>query len=329
MIEFAFPWAGGLLPLPILAWLLVPPARQPIAAIRTPFFAALAKAASASPASGSVVLRRSFLQMGPAVLVWVLLVACLARPEWVEAPIEETNSARDVMLALDVSGSMDERDSIGAEGQPVQRLEAVKGVLRRFIAAREDDRVGLIVFGSQAFVQAPFTRDLGAVESLVDSVSVGMAGPHTVVGDAIGLGIQLFEKSEVPQRLMILLTDGADTSSRMSPLNAAEVAARQGVTVYTIGVGDTEGTSDDRVDLELLEQVARATGGQFFRAEDEATLAAIYDRIDQLAPRETETRTFRPRRSLVHWPAGGVVLLILTTYGLLLTFKRPAAAAGA
>lgn len=327
MIQLAFPWAAVLLPLPILVWLLVPPARESVAAIRTPFFQALAEATGTTPAPGSTVLRRRARQLIPAAFVWLLLVLCLARPEWLGEPIEESSSARDVMLVLDLSGSMDERDFPNGAGQPVQRLEAVKRVLKRFVRERQDDRVGLIVFGTQAYVQAPFTRDLEAVADLIDSVEVAMAGPHTVVGDAIGLAIQTFESSDLPQRLMILLTDGADTNSRMTPINAAAIAARNGVEIYTIGVGDAEGQSGELVDLDVLERIAEKTGGRFFRAEDETGLAEIYDRIDRLVPRETQIRSFRRRRSLVHWPAGALASLLALTYaGLLLSNRRKAVA---
>jgi len=229
------------------------------------------------------------------------------------------------VLLLDVSGSRDEHDFPGSDGKPVQRLEAVKRVLTGFVESRSGDRIGLIVFGSKAFVQAPFTLDHDALKELIASASVGMAGPHTVVGDAIGLAIRTFEASDLPHRLLILLTDGADTGSRMSPLNAAAIAARHGVEIDTIGVGDPEQGGEDRVDLALLEQIASLAGGAFFRAEDQPCLEQIYARIDAATPLETRIRSYRPRHSLGMWPASGVVALILITYALLLLTSRPRA----
>jgi Ca-activated chloride channel homolog len=147
---------------------------------------------------------------------------------------------------------------------------------------------------------------------------VGMAGSHTALGDAIGLAIKTFEASKVDQRFLILLTDGSDTGSRMTPLNAANVAERNSVEIFTIGVGDPDSKGEDRVDFDVLEQVAKISGGRFFSAADTTALSTVYERIEKLVPRKTKHSTFRPRRSLVHWPAGGAVLLVLICYLILL-----------
>jgi Ca-activated chloride channel family protein len=242
------------------------------------------------------------------------------------APIEKSEVIRDIMLALDISGSMDKRDFLAAETEPVQRLAAVKRVLDRFIEERASDRVGLIVFGTKAYLQVPFTRDLETARALLEAIEVGMAGPHTALGDAIGLAIRTFETSRVDQRLLIVLTDGSDTGSLMSPLNAAEIAAQNGVEICTIGVGDPAGEGEDRVDFAVLEDIAARAGGAFFTAADEAGLATVYRRIDELAPRETKVQTYRPRQSLVHWPAGAAVVVGICIFllSLLATGRRPA-----
>lgn len=313
MIELAFPWALLLLPAPWLVWRFAPSHREEVPAVRLPFFRRIAEAVGASPGAGSTVLARRRLQMAVAVLVWILLVFAMARPERVGEPVEITKAARDIVLAIDLSGSMDERDFVAADGVRVQRLEAVKRVVGRFIAAREGDRVALIVFGSKAFVQAPFTEDLRSLGALLEQAEVGIAGPHTVVGDAIGLAIRTFEASAIEQRLLILLSDGADTGSRMSPLNAAAIAAQNGVEIFTIGVGDPEGSGEDRVDLGTLREIAVGTGGRFFSADDEPGLAAVYDRIEELTPRSVETLSFRNREPLAQWPLGVAGLLVLLT----------------
>ncbi|MEM8553823.1 MAG: VWA domain-containing protein, partial [Pseudomonadota bacterium] len=247
MISFAAPWWFVILPLPWLVWRFAPPHQETTPAVRFPFFRQIAKATGQDPRPGSVVLTRTRLQLGAAVLVWLCLVTALAGPERVGAPIELTKSARDVVLAIDISGSMDERDFLTATGGRLQRLEAVQGVVAQFVADREDDRMALIVFGSAAYLQAPLTDDLQTVTDLLNQTQVGMAGPHTAIGDAIGLSIRTFDSSAVEERLLILLSDGSDTASVMSPINAAEIARQEGVEIFTIAVGDPEGEGENRV----------------------------------------------------------------------------------
>jgi Ca-activated chloride channel family protein len=310
-------------PLPILAWWLLPPQRERVSALRVPFFEPITAAAGSEARAGAVILRRRWLQLFVAVLVWLLLVAGLAKPEWVGQPIVRTEAARDIMLALDLSGSMDYHDFPGEDGEVVSRFEAVQRVVDRFVTAREDDRIGLIVFGTKAYLQLPFTRDLDTARALVDLMDVGMAGPKTALGDSIGLAIRSFETSEVDERLLILLTDGNDTASKMTPINAADIAQLNGVEIYTIGIGDTAATGEDRVDFDVLAAIAARTGGEFYNAEDETALDAVYRRIDQTAVADVRTQSWRPRQSLVHWPVGLAVILVLLTYaGLLFGARR-------
>lgn len=320
MLEFAYPLAFLALPLPLLAWWLLPARREPVSALRVPFFKQVVAAAGADARSGAVIMRRNWLQVFVTVVAWVLLVVGLAKPEWVGEPIVRTEAARDIMLGIDLSGSMDYRDFPDVDGNNVSRFEGVQRVVDRFVAERDSDRVGLIVFGTKAYLQLPFTRDLETARSLVQLMQVGMAGPQTALGDSIGLAIRTFESSEVDDRLLILLTDGNDTASAMTPINAADIAALNGVEVYTIGIGDTAATGEDRVDFELLDTIARRTGGQFFNAEDEAALDAVYRRIDETATADVRTQSWRPRESLVHWPAG--IALLLGMFGYLLLLAR-------
>jgi Ca-activated chloride channel family protein len=323
VLEFAYPLALLATPLPILAWWLLPPQRERVSALRVPFFEPITAAAGSEARAGAVILRRRWLQLFVAVLVWLLLVAGLAKPEWVGQPIVRTEAARDIMLALDLSGSMDYHDFPGEDGEIVSRFEAVQRVVDRFVTAREDDRIGLIVFGTKAYLQLPFTRDLDTARALVDLMDVGMAGPKTALGDSIGLAIRSFETSEVDDRLLILLTDGNDTASKMTPINAADIAQLNGVEIYTIGIGDTAATGEDRVDFDVLAAIAARTGGEFYNAEDEAALDAVYRRIDQTAVADVRTQSWRPRQSLVHWPVGLAVILVLLAYaGLLFSARR-------
>jgi Ca-activated chloride channel family protein len=323
VLEFAYPFALLAIPLPLLAWWLLPPQRERVSALRVPFFEQIAAAAGSEVRAGAVILRRRWVQLLVAVLVWLLLVAGLAKPEWVGEPIVRVEAARDIMLSIDLSGSMDYVDFPGGDGTDVSRFMAVQRVVDRFVAEREADRIGLIVFGTKAYLQLPFTRDLDTARALVDLMDVGMAGPKTALGDSIGLAIRSFETSEVDDRLLILLTDGNDTASKMTPINAADIAKLNGVEIYTIGIGDIVATGEDRVDFDTLAAIARRTGGEFYNAEDEAALDAVYRRIDQTAAADVRTQSWRPRESLVHWPVGIAVILVLLTYtGLLLTSRR-------
>ena len=323
MLEFACPWAFLAIPLPLLSWWLLPPQRERVSALRVPFFQQIVAAAGSEARAGAVVMRKRVFQVLIAVLVWALLVVGLAKPEWVGEPIVRTESARDVMLAIDLSGSMDYRDFPGEGGDNVSRFEAVQRVVDRFVAERDNDRIGLIVFGTRAYLQLPFTRDLETARALVNLMEVGMAGPQTALGDSIGLAIKAFESSEVEERLLILLSDGNDTASKMTPINAADVASLNGVEIYSIGIGDVQATGEDRVDFDVLTAIAARSGGEFFNAESETALEAIYRRIDEAAAADVRTQSWRPRESLVHWPAGLALLLVGLAYAVLLAGARP------
>ncbi|MEL7449235.1 MAG: VWA domain-containing protein [Pseudomonadota bacterium] len=330
MLDFAHPWAALALPLPLLAWWLAPPHRETVSALRVPFFDSLVAAAGAKANPGAVVVRRGWIQRVASLLVWAALVGGLAQPEWVGEPIVRTDAARDIMLAIDLSGSMDARDfpgeAPGENGGKASRFEAVQRVVSQFVAEREDDRIGLIVFGARAYVQLPFTRDLQTAAALVDLMEVGMAGPQTALGDAIGLAIRQFEDSDIDERVLILLTDGNDTASRMTPVNAAGIAALNSVEIHTIGIGNPDATGEDRVDFDVLQAIAERTGGGFYKADDEGALREVYRRIDEATTAEVTVQSWRPRESLVHWPVGIAVVVWLIATGLLLA-RRPRAQA--
>ncbi|MFV0301460.1 MAG: VWA domain-containing protein [Paracoccus sp. (in: a-proteobacteria)] len=329
MITLGFPWALLALPLPLLVWWLVPPHRQRVAALRFPFFRRIVDTAGAEAAPGAVVMRRGAVQMVAALLIWALVVLAMARPERVGAPVTQQRAARDLVLAIDISGSMDAHDFHAPDGTVKQRLEGVREVVDGFIAGREGERMALIVFGSRAYVQAPLTADLATIRDLLAETEVGMAGPHTALGDSIGLAIRTFEASDIQSRLLILLSDGKDTASRMSPVNAAEIARDRAIEIYTIGVGDPNASGEDKVDLKTLQDIAARTGGRYFYAEDQAGLGEVYARIDALAPRETETLSYRPRQSLAWLPMLLAALIGLASTGFLAVAPGRARRAGA
>ena len=320
MLSFAFIWAFALLPAPFVVWKFAPPHREQAQALRVPFFRSLAEAAGEEPAQGAVIRKRGRWQMAVAICCWCLTVIGLARPEILGEPIVIEKAARDLVLAVDISGSMDERDLRDENDKPLQRLDAVKEVITDFIAEREGDRIALIVFGSSAYLQTPFTEDLDSAAELMAQTQVGMAGPHTAIGDAIGLALRTFEASEIEQRLLVLLSDGADTNSQMSPENATEIAAGEGVKIYTIGVGDPNATGENRVDLATLEAIAARADGAFFVADDTEGLREISAEIDRLNPRLVETTTFQPKDSIGHYAFALAVLLgVIMLLGLMLS----------
>ncbi|MEM6774868.1 MAG: VWA domain-containing protein [Pseudomonadota bacterium] len=317
MLEFAYPAALLALPLPLVVWMFAPPHRERVSALRVPFFQSIIAETGIEARAGAVILRRRRVQSIAALLVWTAIVVGLARPEWVGEPITRSEAARDIMLAIDLSGSMDYRDFPGVDGEPVSRFDAVQQVVDRFVADRESDRIGLIVFGDKAYLQLPFTRDLRTAGGLVGLMEVGMAGPRTALGDAIGLSIHAFESSAVDERILVLLTDGSDTASQMTPINAADIAALRGVEIHTIGIGSEEATGEDRVDFAALQRIAKRTGGRFFNAEDQAGLAAVYREIDAATRAEVLTQSWRPRDPLVVVPSGVALALIGLVYVVL------------
>jgi len=318
MFELAWPWLLPLLPLPILAWWLLPPYRARQASVQIPFFDRLAAATGQTPQRGAVVLRRRAVQMIVAALIWILLVTALARPQWVGNPVTREVSARDLILGIDISGSMDQRDFKTSDGAMLTRLDGVKRVVKEFIARRKGDRVALILFGTRPYVQVPFTQDLQTAQELLEQTQVGMAGQQTAIGDTIGLAIKTFATSTAKEKLLILLTDGNDTASRVPPEHAADIARQNELAIYTIGVGDPTASGEDRVDLSVLQSVASTTGGHFFRAEDGAQLQAIYTDIDRLAPARLQTLSWRPKLPLFQWPLGAAVMLSLLLWLALL-----------
>jgi Ca-activated chloride channel homolog len=320
MFELAWPLALLALPLPLLVWWLAPPYRSQEASIQIPFFGKLAEATRQTPEPGAVVRRRLSIQMAIAALAWVLTVLAIARPQWVGAAVTREVAARDLLLAVDISGSMQQSDFRRQGGAPLKRLDGVKAVVGDFIARRHGDRVALILFGTRAYVQVPFTQDLQTARTLLDQTEVGMAGQQTAIGDTIGLAIKVFEASKAPQKLVVLLTDGNDTASRLPPAQAADVARGKGIIVYTIGVGDPAASGENRVDLTVLHDVAATTNGRFFRAEDAEGLAAIYADIDKLAPSQVARQSWRPKMQLFQWLLGAAFVLTFSLW-LALTIR--------
>lgn len=307
MFEFGLPWMFALLPLPLLVYWLVPAHQESQDSIRVPFFQRLVDLTGQKPRKGAVVLQRVLFQKLWVPTTWIMIVIALAKPLWIGEPIEQTKSARDLMVAVDLSGSMETPDFKLPDGQEISRLDAVKQVLTEFAEQRENDRLGLIVFGDSPYLQAPFTEDHDTWLTLLAETEIAMAGQSTMFGDAIGLAIKLFESSETESRVLIVLTDGNDTGSKVPPIEAAKVAADRNVTIYTIAVGDPEASGEEMVDIDVMNSIAKTTGGNAYQAVNRTELAQIYQDIAGLEPEKHETLSFRPRRSLHHYPLGIVI----------------------
>jgi Ca-activated chloride channel family protein len=309
MFELSYPIVFLLLPLPLILARLLPVYLANRPAIRTPFFDDLSQIIDEKSIStqGKIVSSRAHRLL--AVCCWILLLFALARPQYIEDPLTQVISTRDLLLAVDLSTSMSTEDFTNTEGQTVDRLSAVKEVLNGFLEKRQGDRVGLILFGMAPFVQVPFTEDLKVCRVLLDEAQVGMAGPQTMIGDAIGLAITIFEESEVESRQMILLTDGNDTGSRIPPEEAAKIAAEKGIVIHSIAVGDPLAAGEAKLDEESLEVISKLTNGQYFKANDREELEIIYKTLDELDAREVQSISFRPKRDLFFWPLSAMIIL--------------------
>jgi Ca-activated chloride channel family protein len=320
MWQLDYPWLLLLLPLPWLAYRYLPAYNEARSAVRVPFFSAMSRAVGEAPSN--VGSRRNTWQLLLNVLVWALVLLAAARPVFVEKPIEKQQPVRDLMLAIDLSQSMETEDFTNANGEKINRLAAVKEVVQGFIDKRKDDRLGLIVFGSGAYPQAPLTLDHASLSLLLADTGIGMAGPNTAIGDAIGLSLKLLDNAHEQEKVLILLTDGNDTSSAITPDHAAEMAANKGVIIHTIGIGDPSASGEAKVNLSALEQIAKTTGGQFFRAEDRNALDQVYSTLDRLTPHQVKTLSHQPQRELFYWPLGAAVaLLALYHLGALLRVR--------
>jgi Ca-activated chloride channel family protein len=325
MYTLSHPWLLLLILLPPLLRIVLPPYRESRQAIRVPWFQRMATLLEQQPSAGAVIADTKKSVLFFFWVLWMLIALALARPQFLEPPVSRVLPTRDLMLLVDLSGSMEAEDFTNSKGDTVDRLTAVKEVLDDFLTRREGDRVGLIVFGNAAFVQVPFTQDLEATRQLLEETAVRMAGPRTAFGDAIGLGITLFERSEVKYRVMIALTDGNDTGSKVPPAQAAKIAKDNDIVIHVVGVGDPTATGEEKLDEEALSDVASITGGRYFHAADRDQLEEIYTELDRIDTRPVEAETYRPRTDLFHWPLAAFMLFgLLFHLGLLI--KRSAEA---
>ncbi|PWW16080.1 MULTISPECIES: VWA domain-containing protein [Pseudidiomarina] len=330
MIEFAWWWAALLWPLPWLVWQLLPAAHPPLVALRLPVL----------PVTAETTIERSS-RLGwrkwLAGLIWTLLVLSLMQPQWLGEPVSARNEGREMILAIDLSGSMEIAD-MEIAGEQVDRLTMVKHVMGDFIARRVGDRLGLILFADTAYVQAPMSYDRDSIKQLLDEAELRLIGERTAIGDAIALSVKRFIAREQSNKIIILLTDGQNTAGNVSPEQALQLAQYHGVKIYAIGVGAeeviVEGYFGQRrvnpsrdLDEDMLRNLANSTGGEYFRARSTSELEQIYQRLDEFEPIQAESQQRRPQTALFFWPLGlaWAMMLLAGLLPWLLRRFRPAA----
>lgn len=313
MFEFQWPWLLLLLPLPLLIWWFEE-RKQRQQALKAPLFLYWKVQRHQGKKIKSHFPWYNFI-------LWLLLVVAVARPTWVGEAVALPSSGRDLMVSIDISGSMEMEDMM-IENQQVNRLIAVKALMKDFIERRQGDRLGLILFGEQAYLQTPLTFDLKTVQLMLDETEIGLAGSsRTAIGDSIGLAVKRLIDRDADNRVLILLTDGQNNTGVLNPLQAAELAEHAGVTIYTIGVGaekmvvrnsffgNRTVNPSKELDEETLTAVAKKTGGQYFRAKNTQELEQIYSKLDELEPVEDMDQKYRPSKALFYIPLLAAILL--------------------
>jgi Ca-activated chloride channel family protein len=327
MFEFHWPWMGLLVLLPLLIRLYWP--RPPVekhesvegtqTTLLHPSLTHLQDAFQVRQPSLPLSAR---LHRWLLYLLWLALVLALMRPQWLEPYTENRTAGYDLMLAVDASHSMNALD-FTLEDKQVSRMQVVKGVVGRFIEGRQGDRIGLVVFGSRAYVLSPLTYDRKAVSSLLSEVIPRIAGDGTAIGDALGLGVKKLRERPQGSRVLLLIADGENTAGTIPPLKAAQLAAQEGIRIYSIGVGSDKkrvpilenGRIITRTDLgfneTVMREIAQNADGAYFRATDTEALEKIYQHIDELEKTEAESRTVFIPQPLYYWPLSVALLLLL------------------
>jgi len=319
MFEFDYPWVFVFIVLPFIINRLPFYYISKRSALRISFKEDIdAIAGSKSKVSG--ISRATGFQKIMLFVVYLLVIIALAKPQYIGEPLSKEISQREVLVSVDLSGSMATKDFKDQNGTSIDRLEAVKMVLGDFFKVRKGEKIGLILFGNAAFVQAPFTQDLNALDHLLSELNVGMAGPQTAIGDSIGLAVKMFQDSNVTDRMLIVMSDGDDTGSKVPPLTAAKLAAKNDVSIFTIAMGDPKNAGEHPIDTDTLKEISKLTGGKFYYAWNSDELADIYTQIDKLKPKEVKVLTHRPKTDLFTYSLM-LMLGILLGYGLILFIR--------
>ncbi len=309
MFEFGWPWAFWFLPLPLIIIFFLPPIKQKRSSLAVPFFKEAVSISGQKPQKGVFVNKRSVTQYIVMWIVWVLLTGALASPQLVGEPELKVKTARNLLLLIDLSASMTTRDWV-IDDKRTTRWDAVKQVMQEFIKKRAGDRLGLVLFATQPYLQVPFTTDLQVVQNYLLESEVGMAGEKTAMGNAIGFGIQLFQADTVDSKVMILITDGVDSGSEINPIQAARTAALDSIIIYTIGIGNPAGKIFD-LDEKSLTAISQETGGRYYRAIDTEELQKVYESLEALEPIEYEEESYTPVTLLYYYPLLVAFVLVI------------------
>ena len=315
-IEIEYPWLLCLLILPYVVYRFLPGYLQPSVSIYIPFFQRIVDATGQTPTTGAMIYKRQLIQLIALIIFWLGLVLSLTRPVLLGQIEVSEKYGRDLMIAVDLSQSMEQKDYFlnNDKGQPVSRINALKSVLADFAQERKGDRLGLIVFGSGAYLQIPFTDDLSLWADLLNQMDTQLAGPATAIGDAIGLSIRAFAESDSAQRLLLLVTDGSDTHSRLDAVDAARVAATDHIQIHTLGMGDVKTEGDDKVDFNSLEKIAEVSQGRSYIAANSDSLEKVLSDINQIAPATFEQQQFQPKSDLYPWIMGPLLLFYMLVW---------------
>lgn len=331
MFHFHFPWVALLLPLPLLLRWLLPtlPNSKPKGTAEIKFPAAHRLKNSFTDFQ-AIPKRKDPMFSWLLLISWTLLIIALMQPENVDRFRQVRNKGYDLMMAVDISASMKALD-FSTRDKTVSRLDVTKEVVVNFINGRQGDRLGLILFGQNAYLHVPLTLDIASVKRMLNDCAVpGMAGSATAIGDAIGMGVRTLREQPPGSRVLILLTDGEDNASSIPPLEAAKLAKQYGIRIYTIGIGKKGmvpfpnpfggySVGEVSIDEELLSEIAKETGGQYFSATDPIMLSSVYAKIDELEKSEAQETLFLIREPLYQYPLtlSLFALLILTLFQLL------------
>lgn len=315
MFTFAWPYVFLLLPLAWVVQRFFPNKKlNDDVMLRVPFFSRLQTLNQKNTLSVLPNNLKQFYAAG----AWILLLIACANPQWLGDPLPVQQEGRNIMLAVDLSPSMNIPD-LERNNHLINRLQSVKTVAAGFIDQRQGDKLGLILFGSKAYTQTPLTFDRKTVRNMLDDATIGLAGDHTAIGDALGLAVKKFSTENDKSRILILLTDGGNNAGVIDPMDAAELAKQNKIKIYTIGIGSSQlainGLFGARVvnpssdlDETLLKNIASKTDGQYFRAEDQTALKHILDSINQLEPVSSDNKTVRPITALFYWPLAFALL---------------------
>ncbi|MEZ9596644.1 VWA domain-containing protein [Shewanella sp. 10N.261.52.F9] len=321
-MSLEYPWLLLLVILPLFIFRFSPAYLQPAASIYLPFFARLIRATGQKPTSGSHIKQRRFIQMLALCLSWIAIVVSLARPVLIGEPVVVEKAGRDLMVAIDLSQSMEQQDYQLGNDTNVSRVVALKALLTEFAAQRTGDRLGLIVFGSGAYLQVPFTQDIGLWQTLLQQMDTQMAGPATAIGDAIGLSIRAFDSSTTEQRVLLLVTDGSDTSSRLDPVDAARIAAADGIQIYTLGMGSVTTVGEDKVDFNTLNKIALISKGQAFEGNNSDAISQVLKQVNSIAPATFEQQIFQRKTDLFPYLIGPMMIFYIVIWLILWLMSR-------